>query len=93
MATLSSTCQRLPTAGETVVINGLVSAPELNGKRGQIACYVKNIHRYRVKLRLDDGSNKTLAVKPQNISLLPNKKTDEGSSIRGNDAFYYVSSK
>lgn len=83
-------CQRLPTTGETVIINGLVSSPKLNGKRGRIIRYDKDIHRYRIQLLDVDGSAKILAVKPQNISLLPNKKTDDaGSNVRGNDSFYY----
>ena len=83
-------CQRLPTPGETVIINGLVSSPKLNGKRGRIIRYDKDIHRYRIQLLDVDGSAKILAVKHQNISLLPNKKTDDaGSNVRGNDSFYY----
>ena len=82
-------CQRLPTAKETVVIGGLVSSPELNGKRCVISRYDKDLSRYRVKVKLDDGSNKVLSIKPQNITILPNKKADAGSSIRGNDSFYY----
>ena len=83
-------CQRLPTAKETVIIIGLVSSPELNGKQCRISRYDKTTHRYRVQVKLDDGSTKALALKPQNITLLPNKKTDAGSSIRGNDSFYYT---
>ena len=61
-----------------VIINGLVSSPKLNGKRGRIIRYDKDIHRYRIQLQVvdGDGSAKILAVKPLNISLLPNKKTD-----------------
>lgn len=83
---------RLPTAGETVEIQGLVSAPHLNGKRGQVAAYVtkgKNVHRYNVNLTLDDGTKKSLAVKPPNIALLPSPVNSIGSSIRGDDSFYY----
>ena len=87
---MNSSSQRLPTSGETVLINGLVSAPGLNGKLGKIARYVKEKHRYSDKLRLDDGSQKTLAVKPQNISILPSKKVGAGSKIRGSDAFYLL---
>ena len=69
-------CQRLPTGGEMVIINGLVSSPKLNGKRGRIIRYDKDIHRYRIQLQVVDGDGSAKAVKPQNISLLPNKKTD-----------------
>ena len=86
---MNSSSQRLPTAGETVLINGLLSTPALNGKRGKIARYIKEKHRYSVKL-CGSQKKKTLAVKPQNISILPSKKKDHaGSIIRGNDAFYY----
>jgi len=78
-------CQRLPTAKEIVVIGGLVSSPELNGEHCIITRYDRDVSRYRVKMKLDDGSNKVLSIKPQNITLLPNKS----SSIRGNDSFYY----
>lgn len=82
---------RLPTLGETVVIKGLVSSPHLNGKQGKISAYVRDrdIRRYKVKLLLEDGTTKILAVKPQNISLLYNEEENDGASIRGNDAFYY----
>ena len=44
---------RLPTVGETVEIQGLLSSPHLNGKRGEISSYVRDrdIHRYKVKVR------------------------------------------
>lgn len=51
--------------------------------------YAKEKKRYCIKLLLDDGSKKMLSVKPENISLLPTKKSDIGSLIRGNDLFYY----
>lgn len=80
--------QRLPTAGETVLIKGLVSSPALNEKRCKIVRYLEKSHRYSVKLR-SDGTIRKVEIKPQNISLLPSKKTDAGSSIRGNDAYYF----
>lgn len=93
----ASSCQRLPTTGETVVLKNLVSSPALNGKRGQVIRYKEDLHRYVVKLRLlddADGSEKTktLSLKPENVSLLliDNRETnDAASSIRGNDAFYF----
>jgi len=71
ISTMSAARQRLPTVGEIVIIDGLVSKPELNGKRGQILRYDKELHRYPIRLRLDDGKKKILSIKPQNISLLP----------------------
>jgi len=84
--------ERLATTGETVMIQGLVSSPSLNGKKGTIAAYVsRDIHRYKVNLPLGDGTTKILALKPENISLLESKDGNEnnGASVRGNDAFYY----
>ena len=86
---MGTSCQRLPTAGETVLIKGLVSSPALNEKRCKIVRYVEKSHRYCIKLRSDDGTIRKVEIKPQNISLLPSKKTDAGSSIRGNDAYYF----
>lgn len=86
---MSTSCQRLPTAGETILIHGLVFSPALNGKQGLIAKYMTENQRYCIKVNSDDSSKKTLAMKPSNILLLPNKKIDSGSSLRGNDAFYY----
>lgn len=96
---MDQSIQRLPTAGETVELKYLISSPHLNGKRGKITTYVSDPdrYRYRVNIILDDGSRRVIAVDPQSISLLRNSHTNNnsnsssvvGSSIRGDDSFYY----
>jgi len=47
-----------------VIIYGLVSAKDLNGKKGEVITFHHDISRYCVKLC--DGSSKEIGVKPEN---------------------------
>lgn len=67
---------RLPTTGERITIQGLVSASHHNGKVGKVMLYDKELHRYKVKLmpteKKKESSNSKatfLSVKPANILL------------------------
>ena len=71
---------RLPRAGESVKIKGLVSASDLNGKSGKVVSYEKEARRYRIKLHVGSKpKTRQLAVKPENIALLVanNEKDDK----------------
>ena len=50
--------------GVKVVLRGLVSASDLNGKRGEVVTYYNDLERYAV--RLCDESDKEIRVKPEN---------------------------
>jgi len=50
--------------GEEVIVNGLSSRPELNGKRGRVLSQVAN---GRVEVRID-GEDATLSIKRQNLT-------------------------
>ena len=47
-----------------VVLRGLVSANDLNGKRGEVISFHDDLERYSI--RLCDGSKKEIGVKPEN---------------------------
>jgi len=51
-------------AGVKVIIRGLLSAKDLNGKKGEVITFHRDISRYSVKLC--DGSSKEIGVKPEN---------------------------
>ena len=82
MRTSSYTNQyRLPTTGEKVTIQGLVSAAQHNGKQGTVVRYDRDSGRYCVQLVEEgevDGKKKNkktkqLGVKPSNILLSDDK--------------------
>ena len=50
--------------GAKVVIRGLVSTNDLNGKHGEVTTFYDDLSRYAI--RLCDGSNKEIGVKPDN---------------------------
>ena len=66
----------LELLGVSVVINGLVAKPELNGRRGTAVSFDDDKGRYSVEI---DGSSTSFTINPCNLSAL----TDllDGSSI------------
>jgi hypothetical protein len=75
---------RLPTTGERITIQGLVSAAHLNGKQGVVVRYERDSHRYRIQLMEASAAaedvekkKKALAIKPENILLSDDLKKKE----------------
>jgi hypothetical protein len=61
--------QRQFSSGQRVEIHGLTGSPELNGGTGVVQRYDEAKGRYAVRLFAGgDASQRTLAVKPQNLS-------------------------
>jgi hypothetical protein len=69
---------RVPSIGDKVVVEGLVSASKHNGKSGTVVGYLLDNNRYKLKLKLSDDDDggvssrvqvKFLAVKRTNMRL------------------------
>ena len=76
--TISETNQyRLPTTGEKITIQGLVSAAQHNGKIGRVLKYDKETGRYGIQIEVGEGKKKQLAIKPTNILLSDDKNKKE----------------
>ena len=72
--------------GTRVVLHGLCSRPDLNGRRGIICAFLKEKGRYNVAF---DGVDGKISVKPANFSIDPVEIDDGGgggSSSDGDDA-------
>ena len=55
-------CKNLP-----VTCHGLINAAHLNGKKGRVKRYQKDVNRYEISF--DDKSTKPCLVRPENISI------------------------
>lgn len=60
---------RLPTTGERITIQGLVSAAHLNGRQGLVVSYDRDSGRYRIQVLQDDagaaaGGSGTASITP-----------------------------
>lgn len=66
----------LISRGTRVSIINLQSRADLNGKSGRVVMYVEEKGRYKVQID-EDGSS--IAVKPDNIAILPKNPTFEGT--------------
>ena len=64
-------------AGSIVVLTGLQSKPELNGRRGEVVGYSKRKGRYKVAV---EGREKLLSLKPSNVFIQAAKIDDISTS-------------